>query len=301
MSRLLANTLLLLAALFWGSAFVAQATAMAHLGPLTFTGVRFLIAAAAVLPFALAEGRRNPGNPLTAGMGLRFTGLGLVFFAAITLQQVGLLTTTVTNAGFLTGIYVVLTPLLALVVFREKPHAVAWPASLVTLGGIWLLSGGDLKALGTGDMLMIVCAVFWALHVGLIGGLAATSGRPLALSCWQFAVVGTAALAPGLLLEPVTLAALWAAAPELFYTSLISGGLAFTLQAIGQRWTRAADAAILLSSEALFAALFGALLLGERLDAAGLAGCLLIFLAIIAVQLVPMISWNRWRLRPNRV
>jgi drug/metabolite transporter (DMT)-like permease len=301
MSRLLANTLLLLAALIWGSAFVAQSTAMEHLGPLTFTGIRFLIAALAVLPFAIGEGRRAPESRLSAGTALRFTGLGLVFFLGITLQQVGLVTTTVTNAGFLTGIYVVMTPILALVIFRERPHAVVWPASLVTLGGIWLLGGGNLTALGTGDLLMILCAVFWALHVSLIGGLAATSRRPLALSSWQFAVVGVVALVPGLLLEPVSLDAIRAAAPELLYTSLVSGGLAFTLQAIGQRWTRAADAAILLSSEALFAALFGALLLGERLNPAGLVGCALIFLAIVAVQVVPMISWNRFRLRPNRV
>lgn len=297
MSRPVANLLLLLAALIWGSAFVAQSTAMRDLGPLTFTGLRFLIAAIVVAPFAVREHANRGLAPLTRGQMLRFTGLGLVFFLAIALQQTGMTVTTVTNAGFLTAIYVVLTPILGLLAFKERPHAVVWPAALVTLAGIWLLGGGGLEQLNAGDLLMIVCAVFWALHVCLLGGLAASSGRPLMLSAWQFAVVGIVAIVPGLILEPVSLRAIAAAGPEILYTSVFSGGLAYTLQTIGQRWTRAGDAAILLSSEALFGALFGALLLGERLTLAGLVGCMLIFLSIVAVQVVPIIGWSRLRAR----
>src|SRR5690606_29306838 len=207
----------------------------------------------------------------------------------------GLTATSVTNAGFLTGLYVVLTPLLGLIAFREQPHLATWPAAATALLGIWLLGGGGLTALTWGDGLMIACAVFWALHVGLIGRVGASSGRPLTLSVYQFALVGVLALIPGLATEPLSLAALQGAAFELFYTSVISGGLAFTLQAVGQRWTRASDAAILLSSEALFAALFAALLLGERLTPMGLVGCALIFLAILAVQLVPLFGTLRRR------
>jgi drug/metabolite transporter (DMT)-like permease len=297
MSRPVANLLLLLAALIWGSAFVAQSTAMRDLGPLTFTGLRFLIAAIVVAPFAIREHANRALAPLTRGQMLRFTGLGLVFFLAIALQQTGMTVTTVTNAGFLTAIYVVLTPILGLLAFRERPHAVVWPAALVTLAGIWLLGGGGIDRLNAGDLLMIVCAVFWALHVCLLGGMAASSGRPLTLSAWQFAVVGVVAIVPGLVLEPVSLQAVAAAGPEILYTSIFSGGLAYTLQTIGQRWTRAGDAAILLSSEALFGALFGALLLGERLTLAGLVGCMLIFLSIVAVQVVPIIGWSRLRAR----
>ncbi|MCA1244654.1 DMT family transporter [Stappia stellulata] len=297
MSRPVANLLLLLAALIWGSAFVAQSTAMRDLGPLTFTGLRFLIAAIVVAPFAIREHANRSLAPLTHGQMLRFTGLGLVFFLAIALQQTGMTVTTVTNAGFLTAIYVVLTPILGLLAFKERPHAVVWPAALVTLAGIWLLGGGGIDRLNAGDLLMIVCAVFWALHVCLLGGMAASSGRPLTLSAWQFAVVGIVAIVPGLILEPVSLQAIAAAGPEILYTSIFSGGLAYTLQTIGQRWTRAGDAAILLSSEALFGALFGALLLGERLTFAGLVGCMLIFLSIVAVQVVPIIGWSRLRAR----
>lgn len=297
MSRPVANLLLLLAALIWGSAFVAQSTAMRDLGPLTFTGLRFLIAAIVVAPFAIREHANRSLAPLTRGQMLRFTGLGLVFFLAIALQQTGMTVTTVTNAGFLTAIYVVLTPILGLLAFKERPHAVVWPAALVTLAGIWLLGGGGIDRLNAGDLLMIVCAVFWALHVCLLGGMAASSGRPLTLSAWQFAVVGIVAIVPGLILEPVSLQAIAAAGPEILYTSVFSGGLAYTLQTIGQRWTRSGDAAILLSSEALFGALFGALVLGERLTLAGLVGCMLIFLSIIAVQVVPIIGWSRLRAR----
>ncbi|MBB98244.1 MAG: EamA family transporter [Rhodobacteraceae bacterium] len=297
MSRPVANLLLLLAALIWGSAFVAQSTAMRDLGPLTFTGLRFLIAAIVVAPFAIREHANRALAPLTRGQMLRFTGLGLVFFLAIALQQTGMTVTTVTNAGFLTAIYVVLTPILGLLAFKERPHAVVWPAALVTLAGIWLLGGGGIDRLNAGDLLMIVCAVFWALHVCLLGGMAASSGRPLTLSAWQFAVVGIVAIVPGLILEPVSLQAIAAAGPEILYTSVFSGGLAYTLQTIGQRWTRAGDAAILLSSEALFGALFGALLLGERLTLAGLVGCMLIFFSIVAVQVVPIIGWSRLRAR----
>ncbi|WP_417771139.1 DMT family transporter [Stappia sp.] len=294
MSRLAANCLLLIAALIWGSAIVAQSTAMDHLGPLTFTGIRFSIAALVVLPFALRE--RGPA-PLAPRHFLRFTLLGLIFFLGITLQQVGLTTTSVTNAGFLTAVYVVLTPVMAALIFHERPHVIVWPASLVTLAGIWMLGRGSLGTLGSGDVLMLVCAIFWALHVSLIGRFAATSGRPLALSAWQFGVTGLVALLPGLFLEPITLSDIASAWPELLYTSVISGCLGFTLQALGQRWTGSVDAAILLSSEALFAALFGALLLGERLTPTSLAGCLLIFAAILVVQLAPLVDARRARLR----
>lgn len=290
MTRLTANTLLLLAAAIWGSAFVAQSTAMDSMGPLAFTGVRFLIAAAVVAPFAYREHRRYTDVPLSARHIGSFVLIGLVFFFAIAIQQVGIVVTSVTNAAFLTSVYVVIVPVLSFLVFRERLHPVSIPAALVTLFGIWLLGGAGLDDLNWGDGAMLICAVFWALHVGLIGRVGTSSGRPLALSTAQFLMVGVIGLALGFVFEDVSLSAIRGAGFELFYTAVVSGGLAFTLQVVAQRWTRASDAAILLSSEALFGALFGALLLGERLDGLGLAGCALIFLAILTVQLVPMLT-----------
>ncbi|AXS42060.1 DMT family transporter [Breoghania sp. L-A4] len=300
MTRFTANTLLLTAAAIWGSAFVAQATAMDDIGPLYFSGIRFLIASLCVAPFAWHEARKakSASQPPVSRRHYRsFVFLGLAFFFAIAIQQIGLVATTVINAGFLTALYVVLVPLLGLVAFREKPHVIAWPAAGTALGGIWLLGGGALTGgnLNWGDAAMVACAVFWAIHVGMIGRIGADSGRPLMLSLVQFMVVGVLGVGLGLVFEELSWAAIEGAAFELFYTSVISGGLAFTLQAVAQRWTRTADAAILLSSEALFGALFGAWLLGERLGPLGLVGCGLIFAAILAVQLVPIMGWARLR------
>lgn len=288
MSRLTANLLLLVTAFIWGSAFVAQSTAMSSVGPLLFTGMRFLIAAACLAPFALREKGRYRHAPLSrAHLGM-FVVVGLVFFFAITLQQMALVFTSVTNAGFLTGLYVVMVPIFGAVVFRDMPHPIVWPASLASLVGVYLLGGGALSGLNWGDGLVIACAVFWAAHVLLVGRVGVESGRPLALSFVQFLIVGICAFVPGLFFEELTWAGVKGVTFELFYTAVLSGGLAFTLQVIGQRWTKAADAAIILSAEALFAALCGALFLGERLTPMGLVGCALIFASIVAVQVLPM-------------
>ena len=290
MTRMTANSLLLLAAALWGSAFVAQSTAMADLGPFYFTGLRFLIAAIALAPFALRERNLQPDHKMTQGHLARFGVIGVVFFLGIVIQQIGMMATSVTNAAFLTALYVVLVPVIGLALFRDIPHPVIWPAAFVALTGIWLLGGASLDALNWGDAAVLVCAVFWALHVALLGHVGMSSGRPLALAFSQFAIAGLLGIAGGLMSEEISLARIQSAGFELFYTSLVSGCFAFTLQAVAQRWTRAADAAILLASEALFGALFAAVLLGERLNLLGLSGCLLILLAIVAVQLVPLIK-----------
>jgi drug/metabolite transporter (DMT)-like permease len=290
MTRLRADILLLLTALVWGAAFVGQSTAMDHLGPFSFTGVRFLLATLVVLPFALAESKLGPAIkqhhlwPMVA--------VGAVFFLASILQQVGLLATTVTNAGFLTALYVVLVPAVAFLALRQKLPLVIWPAAFLSLTGTWFLGGG-ISGLNWGDGIMVVSAFFWALQVILIGAVATRSNRPVTLATIQFAVAAALGLLLGFALESTSFDSLLAAWRELLFTGLISGGLGFTLQAIAQRHTPASDAAIIMSSEALFAALFGALLLGERLDSWGIIGCALIFSAVLLVQLLPL--WRNSR------
>lgn len=286
MNRKKANLLLLLAGAVWGMGFVAQSTAMDAIGPMLFVGLRFALAFLVVLPFALLETRRAKTGLAAADM-TGFVWIGLLLFAAMAVQQVGLLTTTVTNAGFLTGLYVIFVPILMVVFLRRFPHPVIWPGALLALAGIWLLSGGDLSALNTGDALVILCALFWACQVLLIGIYGARSGRPLTLSAIQFAICAVLGLVAGALTEPVAWNAIVEATPEILYAGVFSSGLAFTLQVIGQRYTSSAQAAIFLSSEALFAALFGAVFLGERIAAAGYLGCLFIFVAMLAVEIVP--------------
>ncbi|WP_102958888.1 DMT family transporter [Mangrovicella endophytica] len=296
MTRSAANLLLLLAGAIWGMGFVTQSAAMASVGPWTFVAARFLIAAATVAPFAWLEGRKPAATPMPAGAWRGFVLTGLVLFAGAILQQVGLLTTSVTNSGFLTGLYVVFTPLLALVLMRHRAHWVVWPAALAALIGIALLGGGTLAALTVGDGLTVVCALFWSLQILLVGKYAQSSGRPLLLNTVQFATTAVIALIGAVLLEPISLEALGAVWKEIAYAGIFSSGLAFSLQTIGQRWTSAPQAAIFLSSEALFAALFGALVLGERMQALGFLGCALIFAAILAVELVPL--WGKRRSQP---
>ncbi|MCV0397595.1 MAG: DMT family transporter [Rhizobiaceae bacterium] len=293
MTRHQANAVLLLAGALWGMGFVAQSTAMEAIGPFTFIALRFLVATLAMLPFAVWEGRR--ATPVVARHQWRqFAVIGILLFAAIATQQVGLMTTSVTNSGFLTGLYVVMVPLLAVGLFREWPHRVVWPASLSALAGIFMLSGGNMERLTTGDWLTILCALFCALQMIFIARFVGDSGRPVTLAVTQFAVCAGLGFAVALPLEPFETGPILQALPEVLYAGIVSGGIAFTLQVIGQRYTTASQAALFLSTEAVFAALFGAILLGERLPPIGLAGCALIFAAILSVEIVP----NRQRVSP---
>jgi drug/metabolite transporter (DMT)-like permease len=297
MTRLQANLVLLLAGAMWGMGFVAQSTAMDAITPFFFTGLRFLLATLVILPFALREARAAP-VALRRSNWLAFGWIGLLLFSASSVQQIGLLTTTVTNAGFLTGLYVVLVPLFAVILFRTFPHPVVWPSALTAMAGIWLLSGGALTAFSVGDWLNVAAAALCALQLIFIGRSAAPTGRPVTLAVTQFAVCGTIALLVAIAIEPINWIAIWQALPEILYGGIFSGGAAFTLQVVGQRYTTAPQAAIFLSSEAVFAGLFGALLLGERLPASGFLGCGLIFAAIIAVEVLPAVLARRSTLTP---
>ena len=293
MTRTQANLVLLLAGAMWGMGFVAQSTAMQAIGPLLFIGLRFVVATFAMLPFAVREGRRA-ARPVQRSEWLAFAMIGLLLFAGMAAQQIGLLTTSVTNSGFLTGLYVVMVPFIAVILFRQWPHPLVWPAALAALLGIWLLSGGSIGAFKVGDWLTILCALIWALQVVYIGRHAVASGRPVTLAVTQFAVCGALALFFALFMEPIGWQAIRTAIPEILYAGVIAGGAAFTLQAVGQRYTTAPQAAIFLSTEAVFAALFGAIFLGERLPLEALAGCGLIFAAILLVEAGPaLLAWRR--------
>lgn len=296
MKRWQANLVLLLAGATWGMGFVAQATAMDSIGPFLFIALRFAVATIVVLPFALHESgkhRLSGSSPLTMSDMLGFGLVGISLFAGMATQQVGLLSTSVTNSGFLTGLYVVLTPILGVLLFREFPHRVTWVAAILSLIGIYLLSGGNIGALVIGDVLTIVSAACWALQVVMIARFVGQSGRPLALSVTQFAVTGGIALLFALVLEPIDWSSIVAAGPQILYAGIFASGFAFTLQVIGQRYTSAPQAAIFLSSEAPFAALFAFWWLDERVGMIGLAGCVLIFIAMLAVELVPLWGTSR--------
>lgn len=292
MTRIQANLVLLLAAAIWGGGFVAQSTAMDTIGPFWFVGLRFAIAAIAVLPFAIMESRKMKSAPSSGEM-KSFALVGLALFMGATTQQVGLLTTSVTNSSFLTALYVIFVPVIAVIIYRRNPHWIVWPGALMMLTGIFLLSGGAVTRLTTGDMLSITCAVFWALQITLAGRFVMQSNRPLALSCTQFAICAGLSMIVGAMVEPINIIAISSSLGEILYVGLVSSGLAFVLQVIGQRYTTAPQAAIFLSSEALFGAFFAAIFLQETIQTAGYIGCAIIFAAILLVELVPELTRKR--------
>ncbi|MDQ0321202.1 drug/metabolite transporter (DMT)-like permease [Pararhizobium capsulatum DSM 1112] len=289
MNRIQANLLLLLSGAIWGAGFVAQSTAMGQVGPFWFTGMKFALAALVVAPLAFFETRRAttamPKNSIR-----NFTIIGLALFCGAITQQIGLLTTSVTNSGFLTGLYVVFVPLLTVIFLRRQPHWIIWPAAAMAMFGIFLLSGGSLAGLNSGDLMTIVCAVFWAIQVMLVGIFAVSTGRPMMLSLVQFSTCAFVSSILGSVMEPISFTAINNVLPEILYAGILSSGVAFTCQVVAQRYTTAPQAAIFLSSEALFAALFGMLLLGETITPIGYVGCGIIFAAMMLVELVPELT-----------
>jgi drug/metabolite transporter (DMT)-like permease len=297
MSRLRANLLLTVVALIWGSAFVAQSRGMADVGPLLFTGVRFLIGSLVVLPLAVLEWRRlgRAGRPLARGDGAHIAVLGGLMTLGAVMQQIGIQFTSVTNAGFLTAIYVPLVPVLSWLLLRHVAHWSVWPAAAGCLVGAFLLSGAHELRIGLGDLWVAGSAIPWAVHVLMVGRWADRMGAPFLVASGQFAVCGVLSLLAAFFMEPVRWAGIQAAAWPIVYTGVLSVGVAFTAQVVAQRYAHAADAAIILSSETLFAAAFGYALLGERLDTAGLLGCGLMLACILGVQLLPLLGTLRRR------
>ena len=290
MTRLQANALLVLTAAIWGTAFVAQKFGMDHAGAFSFSGARFLLGALVIAPIAWHSYRRlkEQGVRLTPGDWLGMIATGAVLCAGGLLQQIGIAATSVTNAGFLTGLYVPLVPIIALAAQRILPHPVVWPAAAASVLGTWFLSGGGSVSTSWGDLLVIVSTVFWAAHVVLVGHMAARTGAPTVLALVQFTVAGLIASVLAFFLETDPVEGVIAAWPAVAYTGILSVGVAFTLQSIAQRYTAAADAAIILSCEVVFAAIGGALVFGDTLTDNQLMGCGIIFAAMLAVQLVPL-------------
>jgi len=289
------DSLLLLTALIWGFAFVAQRVGMAHVGSFTFTGVRFALGCLVLLPLVLrarprAAGVSDPGP--RKGPGLLWGGAlaGVALFAGASLQQVGLVHTTAGNAGFITGLYVVIVPLLGLLI-GHRTNVGSWVGALLAAVGLYLLSVTEGFTIAFGDLLEVAGAVCWAGHVLIIGWLSPRTDATR-LAFVQFAVCALLSLFTAALTESVQLSGLVRAAVPIFYGGAFSVGVAYTLQIVAQRHAHPAHASILLSLEAVFAALGGWLLLGETLSPRGLLGCALMLSGMLLSQL--------WALRPAR-
>ncbi len=277
--RLTADLMLLAAALAWGSTFVPCKIAAASLDPFLFNGLRFLLGALLVAAMA---GRRMGGlSRQEAGGGIL---VGLVLFAAAAFQQIGLAFTTAGKAGFITGLYVVLVPFLLTVVWRQWPGWAAWGASLLAALGLFLLSAEGRLTLAPGDGLVVVAAALFALHVILIGQLVERAD-PLRLAVVQYVACGLFNLPLGLTLGRESLVGLPGAWWAVLYTAVFSIGVGYTFQNLGQRHAPPTDAAIILSLESVFAALFGWLLLDERLAPIQIVGSGLMLAGMLLAQL----------------
>jgi drug/metabolite transporter (DMT)-like permease len=288
--------MLLVCTMFWGFAFVAQKSAMDQMGALTFAASRYLLGGAIVLPIALWEYRRRrqaDGYRLDRRQWLLIGALSVNFFLGSWLQQVGLAFTTVTNGGFLTALYVLFVPLIAYVAIRARPHPVIYLGIPLALIGIYYLNGGHLDRFNHGDVLVVLSAGFWGMHVFLLGLLARETGLPIFISGVSFLAAGILSLVFALGIETPSFEGIAAGWPQILYTGVLSTAVAFTLQAVGQQYVPSANAAIILSAESLFAALGGAVILGERLLPIGYAGAALIFAAILLVEAVPAMQQRR--------
>jgi drug/metabolite transporter (DMT)-like permease len=289
MTRLRADALLLLAAAIWGLAFVFQKSAMDHIGAFTMVGGRAVVAVIALSPLAIWAARTLTPDEFNRNLVVGLRG-GIFFFFGAALQQFGLITTTVSNTGFLTALYVILTPVLIWFMRGERPNAFVAAAALISFSGTWCLSGGSLSGFSRGDALVALSAVFWAAHV-IATAEGASLGAPALLTAIQFAVVACLGWVCAFSFETVTVDKLMRGAQELAYVGIFSSAVTFLMLTIALKHTTAAEAAILVSMETVFAAIAAYLLLGERLSAVGLTGGTLMFLASLLVQLGPM--WKR--------
>jgi drug/metabolite transporter (DMT)-like permease len=278
--------MLLLTAAIWGSAFVAQRVGMNHIGPLTFNGIRFALGALVLVPVIIWRNGRNDENN---GSFLKLIQGGLIaggiLFAGATLQQVGLVYTTAGKAGFITGLYVIFVPLIGFF-WGLRLGVGGWLGAGLAAAGLFLLSVTESFALASGDFWVLLGALFWAVHVLILSRLSPRLDT-IKLAGVQFAVCAFFSLTSACFTETVSIEGLKGAAIPILYGGILSVGTAYTLQVVAQKDAPAIHAALILSLEAVFSAIFGWLILGEVMNNRGTIGCILMLTGMLIVQLFP--------------
>ena len=283
------NLLLILASIIWGCAFVAQNVGMNYIGPWTFSTIRFLIAGfslLAIIPI-LDKKRTHVIRPKTKEekmkllLGSVLCGLALSIGSIV--QQIAMLTVPVAKAGFLTTLYVLFVPMITLLFGKKIPLKV-WIGIAMALFGLYLLSMAGNLAIGIGEILLILAAFLFAIHIIIIGHFS-TRVDPVRLSCGQLLIGGFATVIPMIVIEKPTIGSILAAYIPLLYTGIFSSCVAYTLQIFAQKEANPTIAGMLLSLESVFAALAGYLILNQVLNTRELIGCVLIFIAIVIAQL----------------
>ncbi len=293
-SRLQGNILLFITALIWGAAFVAQKIGVVHLGVFTFTAVRFLISGVALLPLAILRGRRQnteiaePTHSADTKARHKYLWIGgvlcglFLMFATVT-QQVGLTSTTAGKAGFITALYILFVPLLRLF-GGKKASAVVWISVLAGVAGLYLLCVKEDFSVDKGDLMVLLCALVFSGHILIVDKVSPHTDC-VRMSCIQFFVASAIAAVPMLIFEKPDIQVILSSWAPLLYLGVVSGGIGYTLQILGQKNTEPTVASLIMSLEAVFAAVSGVLFLQERFIAKELVGCILMFAAIIVSQI----------------
>ncbi|MEI7594694.1 MAG: DMT family transporter [Bacteroidota bacterium] len=274
--------LLLLAAIIWGSAFVFQKEGGQVIGAFAFGGIRFFIGASVLLPILFFQKQSYYQFPIKKTI---FSGIliGSVLFLATSAQQIGINHTTVGKAGFITGFYMILTPILG-ILFKQKTILNHWIGAGLTLIGLYLLSGKIDFSMGYGDFLVLISTIFWALQIILISKYA-PNANPILLSIVEFYTCSILSLITSGFAETTSISNVIDAIIPILFTGVLSTGIAFTLQVVAQKNLPATPAAIIFSSETLFAALAGWILLNEKMGVVQIIGCGFMLLGIIFGQL----------------
>ena len=284
------TVLLVITSIIWGSSFVPQRVAMQHMQPFTFTAARFLLGVTVLLPIlmVLKSGRKKDPDKTSEKVPLKtyLTAGGVcgsLLFMAVSFQQFGMQTTDAGKAGFISSMYVVVVPLLGLITGRRARKTV-WLEVLLAVAGVYLLSFTSQLRIERGDLIVLMGTVFWAAHILMLDRyLSEVDG--LRLAVLQFLAAGLIALATALLIEKPEIAQIQPGVWTIFYSGIVVVGGGYTLQALGQKSIHPTVAAIIMSTEAVFAVFFGWALLGEHLSIRELAGCVLMFAAVIAAQM----------------
>lgn len=287
------NLMLLLTALIWGTAFVAQSAGMDHVQPFTYNGIRTLIGGLVLIPVILLFDRLKPAESRPSADEQRVINknsllggvcCGVVLCVASCFQQFGVSMTTAGKAGFITALYIVIVPLMGVFIKKKIPKII-WLCVAIAVAGFYLLCVKEGFSIGTGDLLVLCCAFFFSIHIMVIDHFTAGKVDGVRMSCVQFLVAGIMAIVLMFLFEEPTLASVWNARVSILYAGVMSCGVAYTLQILGQKDTDPTTATLLMSLESVFAALSGWVLLHESLSLKEIFGCALVFVAVILAQI----------------
>ena len=290
-----ADLIMLLAAAIWGFAFVAQREGMETMGPFLFNAARFFIGSAVLFPLVwyLSKKNKTPTNKEISTKKLLIAGTiaGLFLFLASSFQQVGIQYTTAGKAGFITGLYIFFVPLIG-IFFGQRTGSGTWLGAFIAVIGLYLLSINDDFSIARGDLLQLICAVFFASHI-LVVGYVAKRMDPLKLSLIQYVVSGVLSFFIAIAIELITWQMIVDTAIPLLYAGVMSIGVGYTLQVVAQQHAKSSHAAIILGLEGAFAVLGGWLILDENLSTRGLIGCGLMLSGMFLSQLLPRLSLKK--------